>query len=114
MSETIIIAESAANAALDSFTITTASLHSDNPGLTGANEVTGGSYARQSFTFSAASAGARVGNATSVFDVINGTTINWVAYWNGPTFVVARKTAAPLVFSQDGKVNLDSATKLEL
>ncbi len=64
--------------------ITHVSLHTADPGATGANEVSGGSpaYARQSITFSAASAGAINASSQPVFDVPGGVTITHVGFWN--------------------------------
>jgi hypothetical protein len=45
------------NAALDGITFTHASLHSDYPGTTGANEISGGSYARKALSVSVSSGG---------------------------------------------------------
>ena len=47
----------AKNTMLDALTITQMSAHTDFPGGTGANEVTGGSYARVAVTFAAATGG---------------------------------------------------------
>ena len=57
------------NAALNGITITHASLHSAYPGVTGANEISGGSYARKAVTINGASGGQRLQNASVAFDV---------------------------------------------
>lgn len=61
-----------------------ASLHSGDPGSTGANEISGGSpaYARKAITWNAASAGALDNNANPVFDVPAGTTVSYVGLWS--------------------------------
>jgi hypothetical protein len=68
------------NAALNALAalITHVSLHTGDPGGTGASEVTGGAYARKSVTWAAASAGAVAISGTPVFDVPAGTTITHV------------------------------------
>ena len=43
------------------------SLHSATPGQTGANEITGGSYARQAITFGSATNGAEVSTNSQTF-----------------------------------------------
>ena len=43
------------------------SLHSADPGTTGASEITGGSYARQAITFGAASAGSQASTNSQAF-----------------------------------------------
>jgi hypothetical protein len=78
----------AKNTMLDALTVTQASLHTAFPGLTGANEVTGGApaYAKQSITFAAASAGARSTSGAAAFDV-PACTVRWVGIWNGGTYL---------------------------
>lgn len=81
---------SAKNAMLNSLSIGTASLHSADPGQTGANEISGGSpaYARKTIAFNAASGGVMGQSATDpVFDVPAGATVAYVGYWSGSTFI---------------------------
>ena len=65
--------------------ITHISLHTGDPGTTGADEVTGGSYARQSVTWAAASGGVKSNSAQLVFQVPSGTTITHVGGWDAST-----------------------------
>jgi len=58
------------------------SLHTADPGLTGASEVTGGSYARQTVTFSAASSGATANTAAVTFTDMPSATITHVGLWD--------------------------------
>lgn len=67
------------------------SLHSADPGTTGANEITGGSpaYARKAATWGAASAGVRTLSSQLVFDVPAGVTVTHTGVWSaasGGTF----------------------------
>jgi hypothetical protein len=75
------------NDALNGETITHLSLHTAWPGVTGSNEITGGSpaYARKAVTLAAASGGQRVTTAAVTFDV-PASTINWIGMWNGSAF----------------------------
>lgn len=75
------------NQMLDALDVVSLSLHTAFPGATGANEVTGGSYARQAATFSGASAGVRSMSAAAVVDV-PACTVAWVGLWDtaGTTF----------------------------
>ena len=68
-------------------TITHVSLHSGDPGTTGANELTGGSpaYARKAVTWNAAAAGVRDNAAQMDFDIPLGTTVFHVGYWTAIT-----------------------------
>ena len=75
------------NAMLDALTINYASLHTADPGTNGANEVTGGSYARKAVTMAAASNGTRAASNQPVFDVPAGTTVAYIGLWNNSTFL---------------------------
>lgn len=78
------------NSMLDGQAFTQASLHTDFPGVTGTNEVTGGApaYARKAITINAASGGSRALNAAVNFDV-PACTVKWLGLWNGAAFVGA-------------------------
>lgn len=60
------------------------SLHSGHPGETGANELSGGSYARQSIAFGAAVAGVASNTALEQWDLtgVTGATIYFLGYWD--------------------------------
>ena len=77
------------NGAADAATFTHASLHTDYPGTTGTNELAGGvpAYARKAITMNASSGGVRNLASSVVFDVL-ASTIRWIGYWNGGTFVI--------------------------
>lgn len=59
------------------------SLHTADPGTTGASEASGGSYARQSLTFGTTSSGAAAANQVS-FDVPSGTYTHF-GVWDSTT-----------------------------
>lgn len=61
------------------------SLHTADPGDTGANEVSGGSYARIAVTFNAAAAGSMDSSSTPVINVPAGTTITHLGLWDAET-----------------------------
>jgi hypothetical protein len=61
---------------------THASLHTADPGGTGASEVTGGSYARQAISWNAASGASKTITATVVFQIPAGTTITHAGTWS--------------------------------
>ncbi len=71
--------DSALNDAIDGLAANArwVSAHTDDPGSTGANEVTGGTYARQQTTYAAASSGDRAGSQVAI-PIPAGT---WVPYW---------------------------------
>lgn len=66
------------------FSVTTAyiSLHTGDPGETGASEATGGSYARQSAAFDAAASGATANSGTISFTDMPAATITHVGVWD--------------------------------
>jgi hypothetical protein len=76
------------NAWLDGLDIDEASLHTDFPGTTGANEVTGGTpaYAPKTVSLSAAVAGSRLLSAPVTFDVPI-CTIKWIGFRRAGAFV---------------------------
>lgn len=75
-----MLTTSGRNQLLDATDVAFASLHTDYPGTTQANEVTGGSpaYARKSVGFAAAASGQKASNTAQAFDVPAGTTVRWI------------------------------------
>ena len=65
-----------------SFTISMfASLHTATPGLTGASEVTGGSYARQALSFGAPSSGVEASTNAQNFTLMPAVTVTYFGVW---------------------------------
>lgn len=65
------------------------SLHSADPGTTGANEVAGGGYARKTTTWGAAAmdgSNAKITGSVQQFDVENGDSVTHFGVWSGATF----------------------------
>lgn len=107
----------AKNIMLDALTVTSASLHSDDPGGAGtANELAGGSpaYARKAVTFNAASAGARALSANVEFDAPAGSTVAYVGYWDSTTFRGSRSVTSEAFAGQGIYRLLASGTSLSL
>ncbi len=73
------------NAAAPAITTVWMSLHTADPGETGASEVTGGSYARQSTAFDVASAGATANSAVEVFANMPAVTVTHVGCFDAST-----------------------------
>jgi hypothetical protein len=99
--------DNALNIMLDAFGTAAAfvSLHTDNPGANGANEVTGGTYARESAAWGAASTGSLQNADPIVFDVPTTTTIKFLGYWsadNAGTFYGSRALDADQTFATAG------------
>lgn len=94
------------NEMLDALDIATLSLHTDFPGATGANEVTGGSYARVAVTFNAASGGVRALSSAASVDVPAGN-VAWAGLWSsGGTFrAYSPNGGNPLEFQVDASAD---------
>ena len=58
------------------------SLHTGDPSANGANEVTGGSYTRESVVWAAAASGSVSSASVIVFDVPGTNTITYLGYWS--------------------------------
>lgn len=91
------------------------SLHTADPGTSGASEVTGGSpaYARQGCTWNAASAGSMALSAAETFDVPAGTTVTHFGVWSASstgTFYGGGALSASESFGAQGTFELSGAT----
>ncbi len=58
------------------------SLHTGNPGTTGANEVAGGTYARQQVNFNAAAAGSAKNAAAITWTLMPTATVTYIGVWD--------------------------------
>lgn len=65
--------------------VTFVSLHTADPSTDGSNEVSGGSYTRESAPWATAASGSVTTNANIVFDVPGSTTITHLGYWSAST-----------------------------
>ena len=90
------------------------SLHNDDPSTTGANELTGGSYARLAPAFAASSGGEKALSAELQFDVPAASTVAWVGFWAASVFVAKAQLAAPEVYAGAGTYTLNTSTKLDI
>lgn len=91
-----------------------ASLHTADPGTTGASEVAGGSpaYARKAITWNASSGGDLDNNANPTFDVPASTTVAYFGLWSaasGGTFYGGGALAASETYSAQGTYTLADA-----
>jgi hypothetical protein len=78
------------------------SIHTADPGSTGANEVAGGSYARQAITWNPASGGQKTVVEQPVFQIPASTTITHFGLWNagsGGTFRFGKALPTPETYS---------------
>lgn len=89
------------------------SLHTGDPGATGANEATGGSYARQTAGYAAASGGACALAGTVSFTSMPASTITHIGLWDSagtPLFLQGAALAASKILNSGDTFNLTSAT----
>ncbi len=91
------------------------SLHTAYP-PTDANEVSGGSYARQTPTFTAAGteAAGQVDHDELTFDIPGGTTVSSVAYRDSNGDIQAEADVADESFNNDGTYKLTADSYLDL
>lgn len=89
------------------------SLHTGDPGTTGASEAAGGSYARQTAGYNAASGGACALAATLSF-IVQAATYGWIGIWDStatPKFMQGAALASSIVIGSNGQtIQLTSAT----
>lgn len=92
-----LLPNAAKNIVLDALTAVfdTASLHTAFPGTTGANEITGGAYARQANTWNAAAGGSADNSNQPAFSVPGGNTVRWVGFWDNSTSPETFRGCAP-------------------
>lgn len=69
------------NLMLDALVPAFVSAHTADPADTGANEVTGGSYARKSITWNSAAAGSLDSSNIPVLDIPAGITVTHLGFW---------------------------------
>lgn len=84
------------------------SLHTADPGDTGASEVTGGTYAREATTWGTVASSAVTGSAVTS-NVPAGTTITHWGLWtavSGGSFLYGGPLAAPESFGSNGTYSL--------
>lgn len=89
------------------------SLHTADPGATGASEVTGGSYARQTAGYSTASGGACALAATLNFTSMPAVTVTHIGIWDStgtPKFLQGAALAASKALNSGDTFSLTSAT----
>jgi len=105
--------------ATPSATVTHLSLHSGDPGSTGANEVTGGdpAYARVAVTetdFDAPTGGECLLNNDKTFNGPANGDCGFFGVWDGTDFLGGGSNTGDLTFNAEGVVLLKAGTKLDL
>ena len=101
------------NLMLDALAPEFSSLHDNDPGDNGANEISGGSpaYARKANTWNAADGGSKDNSNAPVFDVPAGKTVKYVGFWSLATGGVFYGAVAVTneVFAAQGTYTLTDA-----
>lgn len=103
-----MLTTSAKNDAANAIDLSRVSLHSADPGQNGANEISGGTYARKTATYGAAANGARTLSASVLLDVPAGITVSHVCIWNaaGTSVKDVLALGTPETFSNAGVFEL--------
>lgn len=97
------------NIMLDALGVTHVSAHSADPTDAGLNEISGGSYARQSITYSAASGGVKDSSNVPAISIPSGNTVAYFGFWSaltGGTFLGYSALDAPEVYANDGTITV--------
>lgn len=87
------------------------SLHTGNPGETGANEVVGGSYSRKTVPFSTALTGSTINETEVSFPAMPPCTVTHVGIWTDETggdFLWGGALSGPLVVPAAALVQIDA------
>jgi len=93
-------------------TVTHVSLHSADPGTTGASELSAGTagYARVAKAYGSSSSGSADIVSPAVFDVSGGDTVAYWGAWDGTTFLFGEAlNHAAQEYAADGTYTLNSA-----
>ena len=100
------------NIALDAMTAAadSVSLHTGDPSTTGANELSGGGYSRQTPDWTVASGAAVEINDPLVYSIPAGNVIEYVGLWDGTTWrgSIALEEEEP--FNNDGELTIQTLT----
>lgn len=91
------------------------SAHDGDPGGTGANEVTGGSYARVQTTWGSAAAGDQTGSQVSI-NIPGGTTVTYWGIWSavsGGTFRGGFEVSPSEGFGSDGVLKVTPTVDID-
>lgn len=100
------------NQMLDNLAITHVSAHTADPTDAGLNEVSGGSYARQSVTYTAATGGAIDSTNTPAIPIPAGTTVTHIGYWSalvGGTMLAFDVLATAETFANEGTLTISDS-----
>lgn len=111
----LVEAELNAMADAESTRLSWMSVHTADPGLTGTNEVTGGSpaYARKAVVRDAADDGIAALDASVLFDIPAGTTVRYIGYWSAVTagtFRGSKILSQEETFGGQGQLSVTSAS----
>lgn len=108
--------ETAKNSMLNSINPAYFSAHTGAPGSNGANEVTGGSYARGACTFASATSAARSTSAATNINIPEDTTVTHVGLWTASTggVFLGYVDIADTTFSSDGVLTINSGAALTI
>ncbi|HLU96897.1 MAG TPA: hypothetical protein VKZ89_08680 [Thermobifida alba] len=109
------VTDAVLNAAADGATtlLAYASIHTDDPSTTGANEVTGGGYARQEITWNPATGAVATADGTLSFSGPANEDATHLGFWSAAesgTFRGAVALTGDQTFNSEGEYNVTSVT----
>lgn len=84
------------------------SLHTDTPGASGANELSGGGYSRQTPDWSTPDGGVVEINDPLAYNIPAGNVIEHVGFWEGSTWLGSAPLSAPEPFNNDGELTIQA------
>lgn len=88
------------------------SLHTADPGATGADEYSGGTYARQAANFGTPAIGEMPLDAPVEFDGVAEANVTYMGIWAGSTFLGGKELDGDTEFNSEGKFVLTTDTKI--
>ncbi|WP_366655361.1 hypothetical protein [Fodinicurvata sp. EGI_FJ10296] len=89
---------------------TSLSLHGDDPGADGAQEIDGGDYARRPVTWSEPENGAVAATGTIGFEVPAGAVVSHIGLWSGAGGFLAKISVPEEMFGSAGEYRLTELT----
>jgi hypothetical protein len=88
----------------------TVSLHTADPGINGANELTGGGYSRAAVTFAPASSARSANSSAALWTNLPACTVTHVGLWRGSTFLFGASLSQARTVTAGDALVLDASS----
>jgi hypothetical protein len=97
---------------LDALSTVYVAAHDGSPGLTGANEISGGTYARILCSYNAASGGSKTLSSSATINIPSGNTITWLGIWDAASVgnFLGQVSIGSEAFGSDGTLEVTALT----